>query len=572
MSYSLLDDPRTEEEPCTLGGENSQTILLPVEIVRETEPGSGEFVNILNGGSGGRQIGLPVYQPDSGNGRGESTTLEPFDYQIDTGGSFNSGSVDTITVQLTNVTGSWNGTLTETGNSTGVFENTGAGVTVTLSPVPTLSASEIDDFVADIDASALGLSGLQLTLTETSENSDDFKAAFHTASASLSSALSISQADTIQITITDLGNGNEIELDLTETGDDTKTFSDGTTTLVASSLNTTGSIDALEAHVISPLFNNQPQAVSLKETAAGSLFFNNLNVSQTSITPEDPASNGQGVFYVRIPKIGDTQEIKLRSGSNELAINATVDPNDATKLITGKLALIPDEVSASFSGVDVLQMAAGATNIAVDILGGEIETAVTKGAYLARCFAGGLDSLAYPGGHMKRIEEPVTKKLGYTATRDESTTLSDMQDALPNYSLFYFFGHGGFDGTEFVGMRVWSNGIPLVTKKVTVTPSIISNSVGENEYRLAFVNGCSSADGGTVANAYPDAFNTDAYVGWTQTANTIIAAGAGEDFFNGLDEEQTVQQAIIFAQNNGASSVTNLTATRGASERIDLTP
>jgi len=32
MSYSLLDDPRTEEEPCTFGGENSQTILLPCEL------------------------------------------------------------------------------------------------------------------------------------------------------------------------------------------------------------------------------------------------------------------------------------------------------------------------------------------------------------------------------------------------------------------------------------------------------------------------------------------------------------------------------------------------------------
>jgi len=33
MSYSLLDDPRTEEEPCTFGGENSQTILLPCELI-----------------------------------------------------------------------------------------------------------------------------------------------------------------------------------------------------------------------------------------------------------------------------------------------------------------------------------------------------------------------------------------------------------------------------------------------------------------------------------------------------------------------------------------------------------
>jgi len=32
MSYSLLDDYRTEEEPCTFGGENSQTILLPIEL------------------------------------------------------------------------------------------------------------------------------------------------------------------------------------------------------------------------------------------------------------------------------------------------------------------------------------------------------------------------------------------------------------------------------------------------------------------------------------------------------------------------------------------------------------
>jgi hypothetical protein len=92
-----------------------------------------------------------------------------------------------------------------------------------------------------------------------------------------------------------------------------------------------------------------------------------------------------------------------------------------------------------------------------------------------------------------------------------------------------------------------------------------------NSYDLVFINGCKSADPDSIVPVqFVEAFNAQAYVGWTWVTNVKKAAQAAQPFFLGLhkrtDYAGTVSDAV------SATGADFLTWVQGGGVTVDLTP
>ena len=132
------------------------------------------------------------------------------------------------------------------------------------------------------------------------------------------------------------------------------------------------------------------------------------------------------------------------------------------------------------------------------------------------------------------------------------------KDALLNHladtqaSIFFFNGHGGFlpDDPETIGIVPNSPG-PPTPLEYWVTPAHVADA-GEHSYKLVILHACRSAEIDR-GQAWIDAFNADAFVGWDHKAWDICEKVYTLAFFKCLNStdplvyKETAQDAHDYA-------------------------
>ena len=596
-------------------------VLLPVSFVREDPPGSGNFQPIKDNGLDDNAV-LPMFHPDMATTLNRDETCSGgYAFTAQLSQNLSSTSTASMTVAFQNSSNSYNGTLTETAAGSGVFKDSSNVMTVALSPTnQTTTNSTVTTLNVTVTDSALGFSNAPFVLNETAPAILNFTADVVLAEVDLSGPLSTTAVNTLTVSLDDSENNNSVVKTLTETGVNTRIFRDskGDMTVTINSLSGT----AMQISIQDNFLQVQTATLALTETSSTSNTYANFTETPTTFTALDPGSSGEGVFYIQMPNGSSSVPITLSSGANSVTVNATPVSGSPGIIRTPPLALLAPGTSGTYSGITTLQID-GTNSVCATIFGSKIDPKPAPGAFICRAKCSlimptsdtsMLDFLdgAAADQHLNTIEQTLIgapsasiKGLGWTVTKDQVVTYSDITTALPKYSLFYFYGEGGTPSgdtsTSFVGFSVWPNYLDISTHPLTGTgifPSTISANIGSASYQLVFINGCASADD-TSSSGVPMAFATafqnasaqsnpsqvqnTAYVGWSTSVNMGVAATAGERFFTELTSTTpgvtpTVQNAVDQVNQNlpGASGINDAAAQlvpiTGKTQTIDLTP
>jgi len=601
-------------------------LLLPVSFVREGPPGSGNFQPIKDNGLDDKSE-LPMFHPDMATTLNRDETCSGgYVFTAQLSQNLSTSSTGSMTVLFYNSTGTFSGTATETAAGSGIFKDSGNTITITLSPTTqTTSSTAADKLQVQVTDSTLGLSNAPFTLSETGVATSNFAADVVLTEIDLSGTLSTTSTNTIVAHLTGSQDNNAVDATLTETGVNTRIFTRtaGDVTIAINSLSGTG----MQISLVTTLLKAQTATLALTETGSTSNAYSNFTETPTTFTALDPGSSGQGVFYIQVKGFSSTVPIIVSSGSNSVTVNATPVSGSPGLIRTPPIALLASGTSGTYSGITTLQTDPTANTICFSIFGTKIDPPKKNGgAFIGRAInsfqmpwrpdpgespvgilADMLDG-AGAGQHLNTIEKILIgsasaniKGLGWSVTKDQVVTYSDITTAVSKYSLFYIFAHGatpsGTASTKFGAFNVWPNYLdislhPLIGK--SIHPSTISANIGTANYKLVFINGCASADdtssGGVPlafaaafknASAQPDpskAENT-AYVGWSTEVNMGVAASAGPDFFTDLTSATPgnipeVQDAVRIVNNTPRDNdgVATLVTVTGQTQTIDLTP
>jgi hypothetical protein len=549
--------------------------LIPFEIVRETQPGSGEFKAIKDGGLSNKAK-LPVFKSESGTGLGDGGISGGYSLTAQISQNLTNAAVDTMTVKLTNSSGSFSGTLTETAAGSGIFKNAEDTFTLSLGLVVETTSGAVDQLDVLVTYSPLGLSNAAFTLNESSVNSRQFAAVVMHLVVEVSSSFSTASPDQITVTVMSNADAETIVDTLTETANDSKVFTrpEGDLTVTISSLSGVNSsqIDTMSATVDSSILYVPHISLSLTESGADSKEFSNYQRQSGNETPTTPTNDGQGVFYIQMAGTA-AMDIKLKSAENEITVQAQPVPGETGKLRTRKVALIAEDDEFLSNDIDTLQVAAG-EDLKMEIYGSSIPApTVVNNAFVGRCFS----LLTMPGGnnHLKVVKDRLITKLGWTVpVVNQAMTKSQALAAVPKHSLWYSFGHsistkprGSWTGfSAYAGAVRWG--------LANVAPSEVATANGtSHEYALVFINSCHSGDSSSVTTDMVAAFNAKSYVGWDNTQRVTVAAVAAADFLDALDGGATVDAAVAATRPTlGSWSTADFVVVTGGTEVIDLTP
>lgn len=575
--------------PDTVLYPTGKAVVPRVEIVRETQPGSGSFASIKAPGSGVSR--LPLFRTDSGANLDEieGTTTE---LSARLTRNLSNQVLDSMTVTFRRGVVTFTGLLTETVADSGVFRSNDNTFTLALNPVVQTNNVTQEVLQAAVTSSAAGLSNAPFTLHETSPNSLNFVAASTMTLVDFTGPLDPATPDAVSVQLIDSFYSQTIQATLTETGPNTGVFTrtagDVTLTLNSFSGVDPSVVDTATVSIVATALPVPSYTVALTETAPNSREFSNLGAHlRGNVTPETPTTNGQGVFYVQIKGFQDATPVKLKVGGSEATVQAMPVPNASNLLRTGKLALL--ETGDPFAAGDITTLLAADTSVATSA---EIyDSPVAKPTLLRTAFFGRCMSWAQmPSGkdHLLNVSDKVVKKLGWTASVvNQAMTKADVLTAIPKNGLWYSFGHGiSQDGTSagsFTGFQVWASGNPLNWKTSVIQPSDVSGVIGSNQYELVFLNSCLATDprDGSQAAALAAAFKANAYVGWDDEQNISEGAGAAFDFFetlNGINPTTnapfTVSDGISAAnlKLGPRSGTTTMTIIGDGTRVIDLTP
>jgi hypothetical protein len=538
-------------------------LLVPFEFVTETEKGSGQYQKL---GS------LPIFVPNDGTGRGLTKSANYDIFSIKLTENLNATVVNTIEVNYQSPSGNFTGTLTETSVNSGVFQNAGGAFIMALNPPVTTSDTTQETLRVLVTASGLGLNNSPMALLETWAASKEFVKPQMDVELILTAALASGQPDTVNLRLQ--GEGS-YDLTLTETGNDTRVFktADNLLTLSLSNYNglNSGAADILEM-TYSTASLPDPVTYQLVERSADSKIFANFTVGQGNRPVADPVESHDGVFYLKLSGFaGQTVPVKLKSGANEITVQATAPQGVTDYVMTPPLMLARAGSSPSYSGINVLQLAEGVSDVQTFLMGMTSPAMASKTrlpAFLGMALSGvahlDLSASGVPSEHFDRLDHIIGRKatswffwstppkLGYSpSTVDEAVSISSLQDALPNHSIFYLVAHGRAQPTiddqnvDFEGFVVWNGWTVFASCDHLVTATEIDSHIGDNEYNLVFPNACGGAnDSSGIATAYANAFRAKNYVGWQFPVVLSDAAGSAEQFFNALDGGNTVAQAV----------------------------
>jgi len=475
-------------------------MLVPISIVRETTPGSGDFEPIQDNGLSTNST-LPIFTTESGTGLAQTLSSNTLTASLSQNLSGSSTASMPITLQTSS--GSYSGTLTETSAGSGVFTNTGSTVTVTLAPTTqTTSDSTVDTLNVLVTDSTLSLSSCAFTLQESSATSKSFSTLPTEVIVTLSSALSTTLVDTIKLYMSGFGNGTSLSTTLTETAINSKVFQNTSGTTVTVTNYTSGVSGSMNIAVTGSPAPATPFTATLTESSSTSLQYCNVQKSIGDITPSTPATDGQGIFYIQMPGTTAT-DIHLQSGSTDVTATASPVSGLTGVLRTAKLALLAPGDTFSGSGITTVSMATStAAKLTVQLYGQTIASVPTvNNAFIGGC----LHSDMPPPSMLTTIRDILAVQLGWTApVVNEAMTKADILAAVPTHDLWYSFGHGlTHDGKNgpLLTFECWStHSVDWFTDEVK--PLDIESVNGLHEYKLVFFNSCYSADGGTASVAF----------------------------------------------------------------------
>ncbi len=544
-------------------GATHAVLLLPVSIVRETEKDSGKYE---------RLSAMPVFHADDGVGSGISTSVNYDNFSFQVNGNLSSTAIDTMTVSFTNTSGSFSGMLAETGVNTGVFQSSGNTFTLTLSPVITTSNTVRETLTVLLTSSTLGLNNSSRTAVETEASTSFYAQPQMDVGVKLSAALSATQPDTVTVS---LQGGNAYSLTVTETAADSKVFKTSDETFNLTISNYTGlnsnAMDSFDV-TLSGSAMSVPLTYHLVETGINTDIFTNFTVTPTNITPVNPSASHDGVFYIKIAgSPGQSVPIKLKSGDNEITVQATAPDGVTDYLLSPPILLQEAGESGSYSGINTLALSSTDPAAKVEAYLFSSATANVSSKKILPAFLGaalgskdwkGLPPSADGYDHFDKLDRIIGRKtanwivfstpslLGYSnSTIKTSVNLSILQEALPKYSIFYLLCHGAGvndvdpQKVEFYGDKIWGADGEI---SHLLTADEISSAMGANEYNLVFLNSCASAcDSNGVATAYANAFKAKNYVGWLVPVTITTAGNAAITFFTNLDNGKTVKEASL---------------------------
>jgi len=571
-------------------GTTHGVMLLPIQIVREYPPGSGNFQPIIDNGLDDKAQ-LPIYTTENGSGRAMSWS-NSYTFTAQLSANLNSSSTASMVVAFQNSSGSFNGTVTETSAGSGIFQDSANTITITLSPTTqTTSSSTLDTLNVTVTDSTLGLSGTGFTLQETTTSSNSFTAVTAQTVVTLSGTLSTTAVNTIQLFLEETGGSQDFVTTLTETAVNSRVFQDNLGTTLTMNGYTSGT--SMNVAISSTSTGRLPVALftaTLTETSSSSLQFVNYLVTIGDVTPSTPETNGQCVFYVQFPGSAATS-ITLASGSNSVTTTASPVTGQPNLLRTGKLVLLTPNDPFTATDITTLTVSppsgGGNPTVSLQMYG---QTVVDPGsAYLAYVGECASDShFALPARHLSDIQSILTSGLatspGYPGSPglgwgcsvpDQVLTRASAQAAIPTHNLWYSYSHGLTtvpDAPPFVSFQVWPGSSlhnPFGYGQAQISPADVKNANTQTvngktsfiqEYQLVFINGCFSADVSNTASqagAFITDFNTDSYVGWSYDQRPAGAATAAEIFFQALVGKSTPVSNGVNAVNAHALNYPN---------------
>jgi hypothetical protein len=351
-----------------------------------------------------------------------------------------------------------------------------------------------------------------------------------------------------------------------------------------------GSVNSMVATFSGGIVGSANLSTTLIDTTTAPLVFSSLlttgdsGAQHTDATPDDPTSTGDGVFYIRVKGMSGSMTVNVQTdvGSSQ-TVTLSPDPNNPNTLISGKLLIIPQSSSGptSYSNLTTFQTdkegnIGDTASSSYDVLGIYNGNNVPMTFYqlnggmfigqgfcnskadyqaLAQVNASQADEIINNPSDVQTQADP-NLKLNGCEVLAKSLSSDQFKAVIPFYKMMYALGHGWLEfpyPSADNPTAIPFNGIGFTGSSYAVTPAMVAtaNTVNgvQHKYKLVFLNCCQSANTSNtssvsipgistpftnqVQNMYQN-FNTDAYIGWSDTVNVVKAARAGRLFFQYL--------------------------------------
>jgi hypothetical protein len=526
-------------------------LLIPLDLVVQTGTATGQYEHIDS---------APLFPADSGVGIGPpADDTNPKGISITLAADLTTSAVGSMTATIGGPNGNFSGTLTETAANSGVFVDSGNTVTVTLPVGTATSPTQMDVLNATITSSSLGYNNATFSLVESDVDSLYFSSPVAYAEIVFGAAYNSSVINSARVTInlencyadgTESSSGT-LSYNMSETSAGSKVFVDSasglTVTLTNFSGTTSGSVNSMVATFSSGILGSASLASTLMNTTTNSLDFTSFATTGDSVsssqgsdaTPDNPATTGDGVFYVRMKGMSGPITLTLQTdvgASQQVTLNS--DPNNPGTIISGPLLIVPQNTDANtstYSGIQVfstagnsptLQSNAGTPGLKISgsgnlnlteenapILGGMFlgrsVDAATKKAILAS-----LAGTSYVNNYNTELSSIFnTVSLPF---RLHGKYLLDfivghdffLNSVLPNYHILYLTSHGASTppGVFYPGKPplIPYQGISLGDGTYVYAPDVANSlrqyaNAGKNVYSLVYLDECSSCDVGAAS-------------------------------------------------------------------------
>lgn len=523
--------------------------LLSLETVREVPYNSGNYIPVET---------LPIFQPDDGIGRGAPAEEATMPYlKLKFNQELSNNQTNTAQATLTIATESTTYNLTETAFDSGLFTEPTNNFTIQLEPVIETLPMMPDELTCLVTSLQDGLNNEIFNLNESATNSLNFNDVKVVVSIAVNQEPAPHQIDILTLNYTrGLLAGEET---LTETDIDSKVFTNQDNSLTVKLNNYNGFFpETLDINIPNNnyLELSNPR-VTLKRIYFNPYIYTNEPMQDTDLPPNNPLDNGQGIYRIRIKGLTeDAQEylseldIVLTTEVESITVPVSMQPDGS--YMTDKLVLLPEGDTTTYDGVITLCSRSGEDELEVEL---KDDIKPRKDTSKAAFVASWLPDFNI---NIFNVADILDNDLGYTvSTPDESLTKQESLKAVPKHSLWCSFTHGVVAGEDRI-FKAFSVGRSKgSSEKVFVYPDDIASCIGDNEYKLVFLNGCRTADDrqGSNAKAFKQAFKAEVYMGWKRSLEPDIQVDFAEDFFKASIGGVSIRKAIEKAKKTDGGKV-----------------
>ena len=529
-------------------GMGFQTInLVTLDTVREIPYGSGNYVPVKT---------IPIFQPDSGVGRGPSAELTNMPFLTLKFNEVPSNlQIDTLQASMRIASAMQTFNLTETAANSGIFTEPTGIFSLQFTPASINLNPNIQDELTCSVTSAFGnLNNKFFNLKESASDSLYFNDVKTFVTVTFNNELTSYQVDTLAI---QYDNGMTASKEtLTETAADSLIFSNEDSTFTVNLNNCTGTLpESLDITINNTDYLEISKAkLQLPKVHSNPYVYTNESMDGGSdLPPNNPLDDGSGVFKIKIVGMpyGGSATIGTDTESVVLELTDYGDPRMSQKFV-----LLPEGDTTTYDGVTCLHSSSGEGKLTIKLKDSSGNTVIEKvinarkAAFIGGYVPGFKDTVK---GNLNTIKK-ILVNLGYTTNvPDEHLTKQHFKDALPNYSVWYILTHGSVITMKdkiFTSIHVAKDEGATSSQDGEIFPSDVLANIGGNSYKFIFLNGCYTADKkpGSATVAFRTYFNATEYVGWNGSPGTVGAAGYAQSFFGKLSEKNATGMPITVKQ------------------------